>query len=87
MYTANLRNSPPSEEIDTNAHCIDQQLENNSIEEEESVSVPRTHSPLLQHESDILQDSINPLAESNAYGADLCVQALFMVNNFIENNS
>ncbi len=87
LYTANLRNSPPSEEIDTNAHCIDQQLENNSIEEEESVSVPRTHSPLLQHESDILQDSINPLAESNAYGADLYVQALFMVNNFIENNS
>ncbi len=51
------------------------------------MSVPRTHSPLLQHESDILQDSINPLVESIAYGADLYVQALFMVNNFIENHS
>ncbi len=51
------------------------------------MSVHRTHSPLLQLESDILQDSINPLAESIVYGADSYVQALFMANNFIEKYS
>ena len=47
------------------------------------MSVPCTENPVLSHEFDFLQEAVDPLTESDSFGANLFIETLFMVNNFL----
>ena len=68
-------------DIDPESYGIDQY--SIDCDDEETVSVPCTENPVLSHEFDFLQEAVDPLTESDSFGANLFIETLFMVNNFL----
>ena len=81
LYTAFSRDNPLFGDIDPESYGIDQYSIDCDVEE--TVSVPRTENPVLSHEFDFLQEAVDPLTESDSFGANLFIETLFMVNNFL----
>ena len=81
LYTAFSRGNPLFGDIDPESYGIDQY--SIDCDDEETVSVPCTENPVLSHVFDFLQEAVDPLTETDSFGADLFIETLFMVNNFL----
>lgn len=68
--------------IDRNTHGVHEE-EQLYDEDGNKVDIPQTRNPLSDNELSLLVPSVDPLQQSNSFGADLYLSTLFKVGELL----
>ena len=73
--------------IDDQSYGVDSDSDDIEDDSEREVNIPETSSPLSDENMGALRMEINPLQESNVYGADLYISTIVLVFALLQNQT